>query len=211
MLTLKHNERRIKEQEGFRQVLRTYFPNGQYKNSRILDICVGIANEEPLLIEHFGENTELIGLDSNKSLEKLLNELGRKSVIIGDIRELEKYVKGKFSLVIGRNVPLNPNYNNWGEDVPDYWPEVFENLLRFMEFNSTLFLTLVREDEFYRAQEILGNIGYRLKVKERNPVIVQSDYIGVRGADTKDHYVVIAQPPLQLRLFLTPNPITANH
>ncbi|MEK6872824.1 MAG: hypothetical protein AABW90_02315 [Nanoarchaeota archaeon] len=136
-------------------MLRTYFPNGQYKNSRILDICSGVVNEEPLLIEHFGENTKLASLDNDKSLEELLKELGRKSVRIGDIRELDRYIEGKFNLVIGRNVPLNPNYNAWRNEVPDCWPGVFENLVRFMEFDSTLFLTLVREDEFYRTQEIL--------------------------------------------------------
>jgi len=59
----------------------------------------------------------------------------------------------------------------------------------------------VREDEFYRAQEILDSEGYRIKVKEKNPIRVQSDYIGIRGADKKDDYVIIAQPSLQLRLF----------
>ncbi len=190
-----------KEQEGFRQVLRKYFSNGQYKNSRILNICCGIANEEPSLIQHFGKNSELVSLDNDKSLEELLKKLGRKSVRIGCIRELDRYIEGKFNLVIGRNVPLNPNHNVWRDKVPDFWPEIFENLVKFMEFDSTLFLTLVREDEFYRAKEVLNNIGYRIKVKERNPIIVQSDYIGVRGADTKDHYIVIAQPNLQLRLF----------
>ena len=84
-----------KEQEGFRQVLKTYFLNGQYKNPRILDICCGVANEEPLLIEHFGENIELVGIDNDKSLGELLKELGRKSVRFGDIRELEDLVNDK--------------------------------------------------------------------------------------------------------------------
>jgi len=190
-----------KEQEEFKQVLNNYFPNGQCQNLRILDICCGIAIEEPLLIQHFGENTELLSLDNDKSLEGLLKDLGRKSVIIGDIRELEKYTKGKFHLIIGRNVPLNPNHNYEEGKILDYWPEIFENLIKFMTNDATLFLTLVREDEFYRAEEILNDLGYRIKYRERNPIVVPSDYVGVRGADTTDHYVVLAQVPIQLRLF----------
>ncbi len=189
------------EQDGFWQVLINYFPNVCNKNSRILDICCGVANEEPLLVRHFGKKTELISLDNNKGLESLLNELGRKSVKIGDVRELDRHVKGKFNLVMGRNVPLNPNYDAFRDRVFDYWPDVFEDLSRFMTSDATLFLTLVREDEFYRAEEILNWAGYRIRLKEINPIIVPSDYIGIQGADTKDSYVIIAQPPLQLRLF----------
>jgi len=190
-----------KEQEGFLRVIKKYFPNIKHKNPRILNICCGIANEESLLIKYFGKNTKLIGLDIDKSLERLLDELERKSVIIGDVRQLEKYVKGKFDLIMGRNIPLNPNYNGHGEEINDFWPGVFEDLLKFMKFDSKLFLSLVCEDEFSRAKEILNNHGYRIKINERNSIIVQSDYIGVKGSDTKDHYVIIAETPFQLRLF----------
>ena len=190
-----------KEQEGFRQVLKTYFPNGQHKSKRILDICSGVANEEPLLMEHFGKKTELVSLDKDESLGDLVNDLGRKSVRFGDVRELGKYVEGKFDLVIGRNIPLNPNGNDYMSKVPDCWPGVFENLPRFMEFDSMLFLTLAREDEFHRALEILDKSEYTFKVKEKNKILVKSDHIGIKGADEKDNHVIIAQPSSQLRLF----------
>ncbi len=189
------------EQEGFKRVLNRYFPNDQYTNPRILNICSGVANEEPLIIQHFGEETELLSLDNDASLEELVADLRRKSVVIGDIRELHKFAKGKYDIVMGRNVPLNPNIDSFIEKIPDMWLRLFEDLVKYFDSDSTLFLTLVREDEFYRAQEILDFVGYRMKVKEKNPIRVQSDYIGVRGADKKDNYVIIAQPPLQLRLF----------
>ena len=195
---LKHIE---EEQEGFRKVLHRYFPNGQCVNPRILNICSGIANEEPLLIQRFGEDTELLSLDNNYSLEELLTDLGRKSVRIGDLRELHKFARGKYDIVIGRNVPLNPNRDNLREKIPDLWPGLFEDLVKYFAANSTFFLTLVREDEFYRAQQILDAVGYRMTLKEKNPIRVPSDYIGIRGADEKDDYVILAQPPLQLRLF----------
>ena len=71
---LKHIE---EEQEGFGRVLNRYFPNGQYVNPRILNICSGVANEEPLIIQRFGEETELLSLDNDASLEELLADLGR--------------------------------------------------------------------------------------------------------------------------------------
>jgi hypothetical protein len=190
-----------KEQEGFRRVLNRYFPNSQYVNPRILNICSGIANEEPLLIHRFGKKTELLSLDNDTSLEELLADLRRKSVVIGDLREIHKFTKGKYDIVMGRNIPLHPNSDSFREKIPDIWPGLFENLVKYFNSDSTLFLTLVREDEFYRAQEILDSVGYRIKVKEKNPIRVQSDYIGIRGADKKDDYVIIAQSPLQLRLF----------
>lgn len=190
-----------KEQEGFRKVLHRYFPNGQYVNPRILNICSGVANEEPLLFQHFGENSELLSLDNNSSLEELLLDLGRKSVIIGDLREIHRFAKGKYDIVMGRNVSLNPNNRDFVAEVPDLWPELFEDLVKYFAPNSTLFLTLVREDEFYRAQEILDSVGYRTTTKEKNLIKVPSDYIGIIGADVKDDYVIIAQPPIQLRLF----------
>jgi hypothetical protein len=189
------------EQDAFRQVLTTYFFNGQYKNSRILDICCGVVNEESLLFDYFGIDSELVSIDNDRTLEELLIELGRKSVIIGDIRELNKYVSGKFQLIIGRNIPLNPKHNHYEKEIFDYWPEIFDNLTHFMENDSTLFLTLAREDEFYRAEEILSKLRYHIKIKEKNQIVVPSDHIGVVGADIKDNYVISAQPPLQLRLF----------
>lgn len=186
----------VEEQEGFRRVLDRYFPMGQYVNPRILNICSGVANEEQLLIERFGEGTELLSLDNDPSLEGLLAELGRKSVIIGDLREIHEFARGKYDIVMGRNVPLNPNRDPFREPIPDMWPQLFRDLVKYFNPGSTLFLTLVREDEFDRAQEILASVGYRVEVKEKNPIRVQSDYIGIQGADEKDDYVILAQPPL---------------
>lgn len=190
-----------KEQEGFKQVLDVYLPKNAYKNPRCLSVCSGIANEEPLLFQHFGKGTELVSIDHDPSLEALVKQLNRKSLVIGDIKELDKYVKGEFDIILGRNVPLNPNHDYTINKVPDYWPEFFESLTEFMHKDTKLFLTLVREDEFYRAETILSGAGYRLNIKEENRVVVPSDYIGVKGSDTKDDYIIVCQSPLQLRLF----------
>lgn len=191
------------EQEAFEQVLEHYLACRQLKNPRILDICCGIANEEPLLRQHFGSNVEIVGLDNDESRRELAEELGRKSVTTGDLRDIRDYVSGKFGLVIGRNVPLNPNYDDSKRRLLDYWPQVFEDLTQFMSSGSTLFLTLLREDEFYRAGEILNELEYRIGIKEKNPIIVPTDGIGVRGDDTKDHYIILAQLPSQLQLRLS--------
>lgn len=182
------------EQENFMKVLERYLHPKQYKNPRILDICCGVANEEPVLIQYFGKSTQFIGIDNGIRIREFIKELGRKSVIIADIRDIEKHISGKFDIVMGRNVPLNPNYNQF-EIIEDYWPDVINKTNKYMKKNSLLFLTLAREDEFYRAEKILIENRFRIKVQEKNPIKVQSDYIGICGADIKDNYIIISEPP----------------
>lgn len=185
-----------KEQEAFSKVLVKYLPKIKKENYRVLDFCSGAANEEPLLLKYFGQNTELISIDNDKSLENLLKELGRKTAIIGDIRNLGKYVSGKFDLIMGRNVPLNPPYNSSN----DFWPKFFQELPKFMKKDSALFLTLLRDDEYYRAEALLKKSLYLIIKSEKNEIVVPTDEIGVRGIDTKDHYVIIAKKPAQSML-----------
>jgi len=194
-----------KEQQAFKRVLETYLPKETHKPQRILNICCGVVPEEPVLFEHFGSNIELVSLDKDQRLEKIAKLLRRKTFRKGDITELGKHIEGKFDLVLGRNVPLNPNYRPWAKKLPDPWPSIFEVLSDYIEPTGILFLTVLREDEMYRAEQILGKRGYRIKVKEKNSIPVPSSYITVKGSDTKDHYVIIAQPSLQFRLSITPS------
>lgn len=188
------------EKIGFRKVMDRYFFNKCYKRPRILSICCGIANEGHLLLERF-EDAEMLGLEVDERLVDLSRSLGRRFVKQGDVRALEKYIEGEYDVVIGRNVPLNPNYNSPYERLSDPWPGVFEDLVRYMGKGSMLFLTLARLDEFLRAQKVLDNIGYRITARGRNRVMVPSDGIGIKGADVKDNYIVVASPSVQLRLF----------
>lgn len=196
----RYQEHIEKEQKAFKRVLETYLPKDNYKPRRILNICCGVVPEEPVLFEHFGRDVELVSIDKDQRLEKIAKSLGRRTLRRGDIRELGRHVEGKFGLVLGRNVPLNPNYRPWAKKLPDPWPSIFEILSDYIEPTGILFLTVLTEDEVHRAEQILEKRGYRIKVKERNLLPVPSSYITVRGSDTKDHYVIIAQPSLQFRL-----------
>lgn len=197
-----------KEKEAFKRVLYHYFSGKEmdYYNPRILNICCGAVTEEPVLFQYFGKDSELISLDNDERFEEIAAQLGRESFRLGDVRDLKDYVEGKFDIVIGRNVPLNPNYDTlhkiWRNVVTDHWPETFGKLIMHMHAGSTLFLTLARDDEVYRAKEILDCFRYSIRTIERNRIIVPSSYIGVKGSDTKDRFVIVAQPPkmLQMRL-----------
>jgi len=171
------------EQGAFSKVIDIYFPK---KADRILDFCCGTANEEPALLQKY-RRSELISLDYDGDMKKRARELGRKTVRQGDVSNLENYVKGKFDLIIGRNVPLNPSYYKSSVDI---WPEFFEALPKFMTNDATLFLTLLRPDELIRAVKLLEN--YNITMKERNRVIVPSDNNAVMG-DLKDDYIIIAK------------------
>lgn len=186
------------ERRDFRKVLSHYLPN--YPNCKgVLDICCGLVIEEPLIYELFGNDIELISLDHRPHLGLLAEKIGIKTFREGDVGNLGEYVQGKFDLVIGRNVPLNPRKGRFDTAVKDSWPGVFDNLLNFMNPGACLFLTLVREDEYWRAKDILENGGYKLLSGERNPFYVTASS-GVM-MDQKDQYVVVAQQDSQLGLF----------
>ncbi len=185
-----------REQSDLRAVLQHYLSDIQFKNPRILDICCGTMHEEPLLYELFGEGTSMIGIDARQSSVEKAAELGRKSVRLGDLRYLNEYVEGTFDIVVGRNVPLNPNGGLWRLEYDDPWPGIiFPNIASVMNDNSILFLTLLMEDEFYRAQQILSRHKFRILLEEKNPIPVRSDLVCV-AADMKDTYVITAKAPL---------------
>lgn len=183
------------EQKAFRQLLEEYFPNTVYSNPRILDICCGCINEEPVLLEYFGRETDLIGIDSDPQFEQIAKKLNRKSFKLGDICDLNTLVEGVFDIVIGRNVPLNPNHRDTDEIYSDPWPKIFNSISQYMNTSSQLLLTLCREDEFFRAIEILESNDYQIVLKEKNKIVVPSDKLGVAGADVKDDYIILTQPP----------------
>ena len=191
------------EQKSFLNVLKKYF-NGKYKNPRILNICCGSANEEPVLFKYFGEGSELISIDKSDYAKEFAEAFKRKTFRQGDVSELEHIVDGKFDIVIGRNLTLSPYglglSRKEGKERFYYWFCIFDKITNYLKDNSTLFITLLRDDEFKVGNGILNSLDYRIKLSERNKITVHSDGIGVAGSSTKDHYLIIAQPPLQLKL-----------
>lgn len=190
-----------KEQVGLRKVLDKYIPSDKYPNPRILNICSGIANEEPLLVDRFGEGLDLVSIDNFDYLKTYVKELGRKSVIFGDLRNIENHVQGKFDVIMGRNVPITPLHVLGEGYKKGYWKSIFNSLSRYMKEDSMLFLTLLVEYEFIETQQVLEEVGYNIKIKRKNGIKVHSDKFGVSAQDTKDHYVIVAERPPQLRLF----------
>ncbi|MFH1770008.1 MAG: class I SAM-dependent methyltransferase [archaeon] len=170
-----------------------YFPNRSNTNPRILNIACGTLNEEHAIYELFGKNTELIGIDNDKMMLSNAEDLNRQTVMYGDLENLDTYINGKFDLVLGRNVPLNPGLGRKKSNVSDPWPNIFSNLKKYMTKNSQLFLTLVREDENKRAKEILTDNDYKITFTKKNNIIVPKDYINVHSHNTKDNYIVIAK------------------
>jgi SAM-dependent methyltransferase len=180
------------EQRAFRTVLSTYFPDNRFKNPRILNICCGPITEEPVLLDYFGSSTKVLSIDKDPQFKEIAKELGRKSFKLGDLSNLEKLVRGRFDLVLGRNIPLNPNNGTRNEIYQDPWPEIFTKLTKVMHEESLMFITVCREDEYIRAKQILNSTGYYIKINEENNVVVPSDMLGVAGADVKDNYVISA-------------------
>ena len=195
-----YSDRISKEQDGFTKVLSYYFSNKKYKNLRILNLCCGPITEEQVLFEYFGSQTEIISIDRDPQFEILAKEFKRKTFKLGDILALEKLVTGKFDIIFGRNIPLNPNHNLLEEQDIDMWPDLFRDLVNYMNIHSKLFLTFCRDDEYFRAMYILKQNKYDIKMAEENKIIVPSDRLGVAGADIKDNYVIMAQSPICLNL-----------
>ena len=187
------------EQDALKKVFNTYFSHNDIQNPKILDICCGCVNEEPVLFEYFGDKINLISVDSDPQFKEITETLGRKSFRTGNIFNLGKLVTHNFDLVVGRNVPLNPNHREYFEAYNDPWPAFFSTLPKYMNPSSQLFLTVCRDDEFYRALEILQSNDYELLLKEENRIIVPSDRLGVAGSDIKDNYVVLARFPKLLK------------
>jgi len=181
------------EQRDLKKVFDKYIFGRGLENPRIFSFCCGVANEGPLLFDRFGENTDITGLDFDESLVPFVSELDRKFVSFGDVRNLDNILIGKYDLVIGRNVPLNPRKGTMDEEFFDYWPGVFTSLMEYMGKDSLLFLTLAREDEFDKACGILRGLELDVEVQEENPIRVHSDFIGIAGANVKDNYVILAQ------------------
>jgi SAM-dependent methyltransferase len=190
-----------KEQEKIKEFLNEYLPTG-FKPDNIMDFCCGAANEEPVLYELYGENTSITSFDNSEYILQRIKDLGieRKSIVKLDLDDIDNYFQDKkFDLLIGRNIPINPNRRSFGnEKYPDNWPKYLENLRKHMTDNGYLLMTFAREDEFYRAQEILDDLNYNIVSQGANRIIIPSDYIGVAGADIKDNYVILAIKEKQL-------------
>lgn len=203
-------EKQEKEAQDFERILRRFFPEKEkYQGIKILNICCGTINEEPVLYNYFNPS-KLVSIDNCESMEKQAKEFGRKSFVRADLTSLENVLDDKFDLLLGRNVPLDPagygtypgsplcyvpkfflpklgHYKPVTED--DEWFKIFLGLKKFAEGNAGLFLTLLRDDEYLRAQDILKKAGYIIVQKEQNICPCTSDNIGV-AADYKDSYLI---------------------
>ena len=184
-----------KEQEKIKDFLIDYLP-ANFKPDNIMDFCCGAANEEPVLYELYGKDISMTSFDNSEHMLQRIKDLGveRKSIIRLDIDEIDDYFQNKkFDLLIGRNIPINPNSRSFSnEKYPDNWPKRLENLKKHLGDNGYLLMTFARKDEFYRAQELLNDLSYNIVSQEKNRIIIPSDYIGIAGADVKDNYVVLA-------------------
>jgi len=182
-----------KEQKELPNLFLEYLPKN-YLPKRILNFCCGIVNEEPILYNLYGKNIEMISFDNSEFMDKMAKNLNRKSFLKLDIKKIKEFATEKYDLIIGRNIPINSNYNHPIElDYQDYWPIFLNDINKYLNSSSLLFMTLAREDEFNRTKEILTNLKYKIQIQEKNKIFIPSDRIGIAGADVKDNYVILAK------------------
>jgi hypothetical protein len=175
-------------------LLDRYVPKRDNRDGRIIDICAGIMPEEDELLKHFRINrNQLVSVDIRTDRVMLGRRIGRKTLIPGDLGNkffIQSLGEG-FDLVIGRNVPLNP-HNDTSRPIP-YWVNIFRNLYAITKDNCKVFITLVRDDEFYIAPKLLSMAGFTKIIKaELNPKPVFSPIPGV-ASGPKDIFVILAE------------------
>ncbi len=199
-----------KERIGFKKILEYYFKEKNYKN--ILNICCGPVTEEPVLFDFF-KPSKLLSVDDFEDAEKWAKIYNSKSFIKWDISKLNEilYEDEKFDILLGRNIPLSPNgygitpesyvklafgykkklegFHYLPIEKNDEWLSIFKNLKNYLLKDASFFLTFWRNDEFYRAQEILKKLNYEIILAEENKYPCLSDGIGV-AHNKKDYYVI---------------------
>ena len=190
-----------KEQEKLKEFFLHYLPT-EFHPKNIMSFCCGVANEEPVLRELYGDNVSLVSFDHSEHMIQIVEDLSieRKSLIKLDMKEMDDYFKNaKFDLLLGRNIPINPNhqsnYFHHNEKYPDDWPQFLENFKKYLESNGYLLMTFAREDEFERAEELLKKLKYNIIIQEKNGIVIPSDRIGIAGAGVKDNYVIKVNLP----------------
>lgn len=192
-----YKDRIEKEQFYLKEFFAHYLPTDFHPKS-IIDFCCGIANEEPILYEMYGQGTALVSFDNSDQMIQQAKDLvlNRKSIIKLDVNDFSsRFHTQSFDLFIGRNVPINPNRPRTFYDsttYPDIWPNFLENIKNHLNPDAYLFMTFARIDEFERATETLENLNYNIIIQEKNKIVIPSDHIGIAGADIKDNYVVMA-------------------
>jgi SAM-dependent methyltransferase len=181
-----------KEQEKLKIFFEKYLPK-DFKPKNILDFGCGIANEEPVLHDLYGINIEILSFDNSPSMVQTAKNIGRKSVIQSNTTTIIKIIQDKkFDLIIGRNIPINPNYRSDNNEYTDVWPEFLNNIKTQISQKGYLLMTFAREDEYIRAIKLLTENKFHAITKELNTVVIPSDKIGIAGADIKDNYVIIS-------------------
>lgn len=186
-----------KEQIALKEFFIYYLPK-DFRPKTILNFCAGVANEEPVLHDLYGNDISLVSFDKSKQMIDMAKdlELDRKSLINLDISDVKnKFKDSKFDLLIGRNIPINPNRpSNYSDEVyPDAWLDFILNCKNKIFSDGYLLMTLARDDEFERAKELLKESGFNILKQENNHIIVPSDRIGIAGSDVKDNYVILAK------------------
>jgi SAM-dependent methyltransferase len=183
------------EEEKLIEFFSHYMPDN-YKPKKILNFCCGIANEEPVLKKLYGNSIELISFDRDPQMEEMAKDIGRKSFVKGEIQEIETIAKNTYDLLIGRNIPINPNRDFIGH-YEDQWSEFLNRAQNKINPDGYLLMTFARDDEFYRGNDLLNSLEYKILIQEENAITIPSDRIGIAGADIKDNYVILAQKPNQ--------------
>jgi len=201
-------ERQEKEAEEYSRLLKKVFPEPE-QGIKILNICCGTISEEDALYKHFSP-AKLVSIDCSEVMERWAKKLGRKSFVKADLSALEHVLTEKFELLLGRNIPLNPGgfgrcpgsalcyipeflMPGLGKPLPveknDKWLDIFKKIKSFMNNDSEFFITLLRDDEYLRALNLLPSAGYIICEKYENPNPTSSDSIGV-AVDYKDTYII---------------------
>lgn len=178
--------------KNFGRTLDKYLPVEYSHSINILDICSGILPEELELSDHFGVPIKnIVSVEKDPSMVSLSRKSGRSSAVVGNLSDKSflPNLGKKFDLVIGRNVPVNPENS---EDSYRFWLDIFKNIKDSMSNGGKILVTFLQEHELSVANKMLAEAGFTIQISEKNPHPVPSSIIGV-SQEEKDCYVILAK------------------
>mgnify|MGYP001805849426 CR=1 FL=1 len=186
----------ITDSEGllFKEVLKKYIPD-EFRPTRVLNICAGLVAEEDLILDYFGLNVDdLVSVDKSYRNYFDAKKIGKRTITQRDLFNNDdfKSIGYGFDLIIGRNVPLNPDLFKNNLEVNKEWLDVFKNLRNISTENCLMFLTLFQDHEFFTAKKILEMSGFgNFLVAERNRIKIPSK-TNLVPDKYKDNFVLVA-------------------
>jgi len=191
----------MKEGKRFYQMLMNYLDGKMYSSQtpvRILNVGCGQCLEGYALIDYFGkepygttyervklgtknEKVELIGIDLTSDL-RTAKEVNRNSEFLRmDAKTMEKYLNCIFDVVITRHPNVCHDTDNW--------KKIYEKILFLLNSDGILIITNYNQREFDKSLEIIEQLKYKVKVKEKN------HYYGVALTPgiNYDDWIIIAE------------------